>query len=175
MRTSSILAGLILIAVGVVFLLLPLFPNVSDVLNIEQQWPLIIVLIGAMFIIGAFLGSPGLAVPGSIVGGIGLLLYYQNATGNWGTWSFAWTLIPVFVGVGIILSNLIAGDLAKGLKAGGRLILIGVIMFLVFGSFMGAGFGRLFGLAVLLIAVGIWMIIRVFLGGRSTKADKLSE
>jgi len=120
MKGTTILAGLILIAVGVIFLLMPLFPNVSDVLNIDQHWPLIIVLVGAMFILGALLGSPGLAIPGSIVGGIGLLLYYQNLTGNWQTWAFAWTLIPVFVGIGIILSKAIDGDLASGLSGLGK-------------------------------------------------------
>lgn len=171
MKGSTIFAGLILIAVGVIFLLMPLFPNVSDMLNIDQHWPLIIVLIGGMFILGALLGSPGLAVPGSIVGGIGLLLYYQNLTGNWQTWAFAWTLIPVFVGIGIILSNAIAGDLASGLKSGGRLILIGLIMFLIFGSFLGAGFGGSFGLAILLIGIGLWMVFRVFLKNKQEKAS----
>lgn len=171
MKGSTILAGLILIAVGVIFLLMPLFPNVSDMLNIDQHWPLIIVLIGGMFILGALLGSPGLAVPGTIVGGIGLLLYYQNLTGNWQTWAFAWTLIPVFVGIGIILSKAIAGDLASGLRSGGRLILIGLIMFLIFGSFLGAGFGRSFGLAIVLIGIGLWMVFRVILKGKQDKAS----
>jgi len=169
MKGTTILAGLILIAVGVIFLLMPLFPNVSDMLNIDQHWPLIIVLVGGMFILGALLGSPGLAIPGSIVGGIGLLLYYQNLTGNWQTWAFAWTLIPVFVGIGIILSKAIDGDLASGLKSGGRLILIGFILFLVFGSFMGAGLGRSFGLAIVLIGLGLWMVIRVFMKNKQEK------
>ncbi len=172
MKGSSILAGLILIAVGVIFLLMPLFPNVSDVLNIDQQWPLIIVLIGGMFILGALLGSPGLAVPGTIVGGIGLLLYYQNATNSWDTWAYVWTLIPVFIGLGLILSNALAGNLASGIKQGGRLIIIGLILFLVFGSFLGAGFGSSFGLAILLIGIGLWMVLRIVFKSKEDDAGK---
>ena len=169
MKGSTILAGLILIAVGVILLILPLFPNVADVLNIEQQWPLIIVLVGALLMVGAFLGSPGLAVPGSIVGGIGLLLYYQNVTNNWSSWAYAWALIPVFVGIGIIISRGIVGDLSSGVREGGRLIAIGLILFFIFGSFLGAGWGSTIGLAVLLIGIGVWMIARMLIGRK--KAD----
>ena len=171
MRGSSILAGLILIAVGIIVLLLPLFPNVSDFLNIDQQWPLIIVVVGGMFILGALLGSPGLAVPGSIVSGIGLLLYYQNLSGNWASWAYAWTLIPAFVGVGIILSHAISGDFAGGLKAGGGLIAIALVMFLIFGSFLPGGFDGTLGLAIVLIGVGLWIVLRVFVKDKQKKAE----
>ncbi len=166
MRRSSILAGLILIAVGVIFLLMPLFPNVSDLLNINQQWPLIIILVGGMFLLGAFLGSPGLAIPGSLISGLGLLMYYQNSNNAWNTWAYAWTLILVFIGIGIILSRAIEGDLASGLRKGGRLIVIGLILFLVFGSFLGAGFTSSVGLAILLIGIGLWMVARILFNGK---------
>jgi hypothetical protein len=155
-----------LIAVGVIFLLMPLFPNVSDVLNINQQWPLIIIAVGGLFIVGAFLGSPGLAVPGSLISGLGLLLYYQNANNAWNTWAYAWTLIFIFIGIGIILSRAIDGDLASGLRQGGRLVVIGLILFLVFGSFLGAGLNSTVGLAILLIGIGIWMVARIIFSGK---------
>ena len=166
MRRSSILAGLILIAVGVIFLLMPLFPNVADSLNINQQWPLIIILIGGLFLLGAFLGSPGLAVPGSLISGLGLLMYYQNINNAWNTWAYAWTLILVFIGIGIILSRALGGDLASGLRQGGRLIVIGLILFLVFGSFLGAGFTSSVGLAILLIGIGLWMVARILFNSK---------
>ena len=83
MRRGSIIAGVVLIAAGALLLVLPLFPNVSDFINIEKQWPLIIVGVGGFFILGALLGTPELAVPGAIVGGIGLMLYYQNLFDAW--------------------------------------------------------------------------------------------
>ncbi|MGB3713910.1 MAG: hypothetical protein WA996_05710 [Candidatus Promineifilaceae bacterium] len=166
MRRSSIFAGLILIGAGVLFLLMPLFPNVSDLLNINQQWPLIIILVGGMFLLGAFLGSPGLAVPGTLISGLGLLMYYQNTNNAWNTWAFAWTLIFVFIGIGIILSHAIGGNLALGLRQGGRLVVIGLILFLVFGSFLGSGFTSSVGLAILLIGIGLWMAARVIFRGK---------
>ena len=94
MRRGSIIAGLILIAVGVLLLVLPLFPSLSDIINIDKQWPLIIVGIGGLFILGALLGAPGLAIPGCVIGGIGLMLYFQNLFDAWETWAYAWALIP---------------------------------------------------------------------------------
>ena len=143
MRRGSIIAGVILIAVGVLLLVLPLFPNLSDFINIDKQWPLIIVGVGGLFILGALLGAPGLAIPGCVIGGIGLMLYFQNLFDAWETWAYAWALIPGFVGVGIILMEFLQGRMAKGLREGGQLILISAIMFLVFGAFLGgwASFG----------------------------------
>ncbi len=40
-------------------------------------------------------------MPSIIVGGIGGILAYQDYTGHWESWSYLWTLIPGFVGLGI--------------------------------------------------------------------------
>ena len=163
MRKSSILAGLILIAVGTLVLLLPLFPNVADIIDINRMWPLIVVSIGGLFILGALLGAPGLAIPGCIIGGIGAMLYYQNLNNALDTWAYSWTLIIVFVGIGIFLMHLLEGEAATGIREGGRLVVIGLIMFLVMGSFFGAGPGISVVLAAILIGIGIWIVIRTFL------------
>lgn len=160
MRRSTILAGLILIAVGLLLLVLPLFPNVASFVDIGDQWPLIIVGVGVLFLVGAFLGSPSLAVPGSIVGGIGLLLYYQNLTGDWASWAYAWALIPAFVGVGVFISRLLEGKAADGAREGGRLILIGLVMFLIFGAFLGQWVSLSLLGPILLILFGLWLLVR---------------
>ena len=160
MRRSSIVAGIILILAGLFFLALPLFPNLAGVINIGQQWPLIIVGEGFLFLLGALLGTPGLAVPGSIIAGTGLILYYQNLTGEWWTWSFAWALYPGFVGIGIIISNLLEGKGKEGLRDGGRLIIISAIMFGVFGFFLGGSLTSGVMLALALIGAGIWILYR---------------
>jgi hypothetical protein len=80
-----------------------------------------------------------MAIPACIVGGIGGLLYWQNATGNWETWAYAWTLIPGFVGVGIILSGILSGKVNQGLREGGRTIIVSAVMFAIFGSLLGGG------------------------------------
>lgn len=166
MRTSSIIAGLILILVGLFFLLLPFFPNLSASINIEQLWPLIIVCVGGLFLLGAVLGAPDLAIPGSIIGGIGLMLYYQNANDAWGTWAYSWALIPGFVGVGIVIQETLKGRGKKGLRDGGQLIIISLIMFAVFGALLGGVLNFTTVAALVLIGAGAWQLLKV-LRGRS--------
>ena len=172
MRRGSIFAGLVLILVGLFFLLMPLFPNLSANFNIEEQWPLIIVAVGGLFLLGALMGVAGLAVPGSIISGLGLMMYYQNANDAWETWAYSWTLIIGFVGVGVIISQTLEGNSRNGLRDGGRLIVISLVMFIIFGSFFG-GFGSVnIVLAVGLIAVGAWLLMKnLFFRDKSNELD----
>ncbi len=156
-KQSSIVIGLVLILAGLLFLLLQAFPEVAARFDLAGQWPLIMVGIGALFLIGAIVGSPPLAVPGSIVGGIGLLLYFQNATGNWDTWAYAWTLIPGFVGIGIMLIGLLDGSQREQIGHGFRLLLISLALFLLFGGFFGA-LGQYW--PILLILAGVFILFR---------------
>ena len=163
MRRSSIVAGIILILVGLFFLLLPLFPNLANVVNIAQQWPLIIVAVGGLFLLGALLGATGLAIPGSIIAGIGSLLYYQNLNNAWETWAFAWALIPGFVGIGIVIARALKGEARRGVREGSGLIIISMILFFVFGSFLGGGFSFGLVLALFLIGFGLWLVYKTII------------
>jgi hypothetical protein len=112
-------------------------------------------------------GVPGLAVPAAIAGGIGALLWWQNSTDHWETWAYAWSLIPGFVGVGIILNGLLSGNVRSGLIGGGWLIIISLILFFIFGSFLGGL--ELFGAywPILLIALGLLILVGPLLRSRS--------
>jgi len=160
---SNLVAGLILILIGGLFLAGNLVPQLARWLAIELTWPLIIVGVGVMLLfIGLLTNAPGMAVPACIVGGIGGLLYYQNLTNDWDSWAYAWSLIPGFVGVGILLSGLL-GEGKKPVREGLNLIMISLVMFAVFGSFFGA-----LGMVgsywpVLLIALGVFIMVRSFL------------
>jgi hypothetical protein len=164
MRRSSILGGIVLILVGVFFLLLPYFPNLSGVIDISLHWPLIIVGVGLLFLFAALLGAPGLAIPGSIVTGIGGMLYYQNAYEAWSSWAYSWTLIPGFVAIGIIIARTIEGRFSAGLRSGGTLLIISLLMFLAFGTFLSRGisFGVLW--AILFIALGLRLLLKSVFG-----------
>ena len=99
-RRSSLVGGLVLVLLGALFLAVQWLPG----LQLWFSWPLIIIGIGVLLlIVGLLTGVPAMAIPACIVGGIGGLLYWQNATGNWESWAYAWTLIPGFVGVGMVL------------------------------------------------------------------------
>jgi hypothetical protein len=171
MRKSSIIAGIILIGAGLFFLVLPAFPNISGVIDISHHWPFIIVAIGLLFLLGALIGTPELAIPASIIIGTGAILYYQNLTGNWWTWSFIWTLYPGFVGLGIILSETLQGRGKSGLRSGGRLIIISFLLFLVFGFFFGARMISGVILALLLIGGGALIIIRALSDGSGQEKE----
>ncbi len=156
-RVSNLVGGLILILLGLLFLIPQFLPGWAP----RVSWPWFVIGIGLLLlIIGLVTDTPGLAIPACIVGGIGGLLYWQELTGNWGSWTYTWTLIPGFVGVGIVLSGLLGGRSGRALREGGTLILISLVLFLVF----GAAFGGLNVLGpywpVLLIGLGILVLIR---------------
>ncbi len=157
-RKSSVVGGAILILVGIFFLLVQFSPSLFSWFNIGQQWPLILVLVGGLFLLGAILGTPPLATPAFIIGGTGLILYYQNVTGNWASWAYIWTLYPGLAGLGVILMHALSGNLQAGLREGGKLLLISAVMFVVFaGFFSGWGIWSQFW-PVLVIAAGLWLL-----------------
>jgi hypothetical protein len=154
---SAIVVGAILIALGIFLLVTRFAPGFFGAFS----WPFIIIGIGIVFLVIALATwTPGLAVPACIIGGIGGLLYWQNQTGAWDTWSFAWALIPAFSGVGVFLNETMEGRPLKGIVDGGWPVLIGLLLFFLFGSF----FGRIPWLgpwwAVVLIVIGVLVLLR---------------
>ncbi len=160
-RRSSVAGGLVLILLGAWFMAVQLVPGLQAWMDIEYSWPLIIIGVGVfLLVIGLLTRVPAMAVPACIVGGIGGLLYWQNVTGNWESWAYAWTLIPGLVGVGIVLSGLLSGETRQSVRGGGQLILISLVLFTVFGSFFG-GLGLLGPYwPVLLILLGLLILAR---------------
>lgn len=163
---TNLAAGLLLILVGAAFLAWQLAPSLFSWFRPELNWPLFVIGAGFfLLVIGLLADEPGMAVPASIVGGIGGLLYWQNLTGRWETWSYAWSLIPGFVGVGVILSGILAGQTAQALRDGGRTILVSLVLFVVFGSLLG---GNLTGVVwpALLIGAGVILLLGNIFRGR---------
>jgi hypothetical protein len=162
---TSVVGGILLILLGLFFLALQMMPESMAWLRIEMSWPLIVMGVGVFLLVfGLLVGAPGMAVPACVVGGIGALLYWQNVTGNWESWSYAWALIPGFVGIGVILTGLLGGEkLRDSLEGGFWLILISMVMFAIFGSFLGGL--TLFGSywPALLIVLGLVVLVRSFL------------
>jgi peptidoglycan/LPS O-acetylase OafA/YrhL len=164
--------GVILILLGAVFIASKQFPAVSQWIDLYMQPPLNIVAVGGLILlIGLLIGAPGMAVPAAIVAGIGGILYYQTKTGDFQSWSYMWTLIPGFVGVGIILSGLLSRNLQQA-RSGLNLMAVSAVLFVVFAAF----FGKLsllgpYGPAVLLVALGVWILISGFLRGNKNKGE----
>jgi len=162
-RRSDLVFGIILLLLGGWFLAAQfnLVPDLNQIINIQYQWPLIVIGVGVLlFLLGLLLRTPGLSVPACIVGGIGGLLYWSNLSGNWEDWSYLWTLIPGFVGVGVILSTLLGGEEKRGYREGLRLILVSAVLFVIFLMlFSGQGYFLQYW-PVLVIIAGIWIIIQ---------------
>ena len=164
-RRSDLVFGIVLLLIGAWFLVsqFNLLPGLNELIKVQNQWPLIVIGVGVLlFILGLIARAPGLSVPACIVGGIGGILYWNNLTGNWGDWSYLWTLIPGFVGVGVLLSTLLGGSEKGGYRAGLRLILTSLILLAIFLMiFSGQVYFVRYWL-VLVILLGIWIIVQAF-------------
>jgi hypothetical protein len=163
-RTQLVL-GLLLILVAGWLIATRIFPNLSDLLHLTFEWPMWVVLSGlAILIIGLLVGESDMSVPACIVAGIGGILYYQNATGDWTSWSYMWTLIPGFVGIGQILSGIIGGNFVHSLREGLKVIIVSIVLFTIFATIFNAwtifGSYSLYVPIVLLFLLGIWFIVR---------------
>jgi len=170
---SRLGTGIILVLLGLWFLAVRISPALGDWAEGRLGWPVIVIAVGlAMLLMGVVTGGYGLAVPAAIVAGIGGLLYWQNATGNWESWAYAWALIPGFVGVGVGLMGLLEGRRGEALRSAGWLILISLVMFFVFGSFLGGA--SLLGpyWPVLLIGLGVLLLGQSILGSRRSPKEE---
>ena len=162
-RRSNIGIGVFFVLVGALALVYQLIPGIKDYIDLSFDWPMFIIGFGLfLLVLGLLIGVSGMAVPAMIFAGIGGLLYWQNATGDWESWAYAWTLIPGFIGLGVILAEILEGNLASAVQGGGWLVLFSLIMFVIFSSFLGGPewIGPYW--PVLIIVLGLIMLVRVF-------------
>jgi hypothetical protein len=166
-RQTSWAGGIILILLGLFLFGIQAIPQWRDLFRGPAGWPLIVVGVGLfLFVFGLLVGAPGMAVPASIVGGIGGLLYWSNLTGAWESWAYLWALIPGLVGVGMVLMGLLGERPRESMEAGGWLILVSLMLFFIFASFLGGV--NLLGAywPVLVILLGVLTLLRRLFGFR---------
>jgi len=170
---SNLALGIVLVVVGFFFLLMRVF-------NVDLSsygWPLFVIIPGLTLLIVGFVSlGTGALVPGGIITMAGLVLAYQNATGDWPSWSYAWALvIPGGVGVGLLLQGLRIHD-QHLLKQSRTLLfwslMIFIIGFVLFESVLnvsGIDYGLVgkAALPALLIIIGVTLLARSFQRGRS--------
>jgi hypothetical protein len=158
-NVGTLIGGAILIGIGLLTLLARLIPG----LDLGSLWPLFIIAFGGLFFLAMFAmgkSGAGFAVPGTIIGGIGLILLYQSLTDKWQSMSYFWALIVFFVGLGIYIMGQYGED-ANQKKSGLRVMKIGIILFIVFGTFFEVLFSSLNSMIfpILLIALGGYLVI----------------
>ena len=170
---SNLFLGILLIAIGGWLVATKQVPSLQALTEnmTGAMWT-----IGAgaiILLIGLVTGAPGMAVPASIVAGVGGILYYQDQVGDYSSWAYMWTLIPGFVGVGTILAGLLGENTRRSLAHGLRLIGISAVLFLVFATFLGnITFLGDYGAAILLILLGVFVLARgIYRGGGQHEAS----
>ena len=112
-----------------------LFYLVVQVAGIDLSsfgWPLFVIIPGLTLLIVGFVSlGTGAAIPGGILTMVGLVLAYQNSTGNWSSWAYAWALVaPGGVGLGLFLQGLRERN-AGLIKQGRSLMFIALLIFMV--------------------------------------------
>jgi hypothetical protein len=171
----ALVLGAILIVVGAL-----LFAGQLVDIGIDDVgWPLIVVGIGAVLLaLGIFNREQGMVVGGTVVTTVGLVLAYQNSTGHWESWAYAWALVgPAASGLGLALWGARTGrgsDVRNGtwgLLGGLALFVIG---YLFFEGVIGISGERLpladWVLPAVVIAIGVVLLGRGLLQRRDTTA-----
>lgn len=164
-RRRNIAGGIILILLGAFFIFWQFAPeSITSWFYETFAWPYYIIGAGLVFILFAIAtGVGGLAVPGAIISGIGGILYYQNLTGDWVSWAYAWVLIPGFVGLGILLGSFISGDMRSERRTGLSMFVITTLIALALWAAFNTGVvGSSTVWAVILIILGGYILIGAF-------------
>ena len=176
-NAGGLIGGAVLIAIGLLSLASRVFQN----FNWGFVWPFLVIGVGAVFFVAMFSGgkqTAGFAIPGTIIGGIGLVLLFQNIFKHWESMSYFWTFIIIFVGLGIYIMGLYSND--EGQKQSGwRVMMVGFILFVVFGAFFEilifSSFNNLI-FPILLILLGVYLVLsRTGLFGKRNNPEIKSD
>jgi hypothetical protein len=177
-RTIELLAGLLLLVVGVVVLASePLIGFVRDLGvsdDVLRWWPVLFIGLSLFFLVPGVLGGPnrrlraGMMIPGALLAGVGAALLYTSLTDRWGAWAYLWSVLPFSFGLGMYGAGWIADApafkwIGSGIAAGG------VVAYLVFAIAFGGEAFRLIA-AIGIIALGLALTI----GGLAERLSRKS-
>ena len=101
----------------------------------DAGWPYFVIIPGVALLLVSLVRTPphgvGFAIAGSIVTTVGCVLLYQQTTGHWTSWAYAWALVgPGAAGLGMLAYGLIFGQ-RDLLAPGARLVAIAAAIFVV--------------------------------------------
>jgi hypothetical protein len=173
------IGAVVLIGLGLLFLL-------GQTLRFDIfgfGWPFFVILPGLAFLYFAVRGDANaapLAVPGAIVTGTGAILFYQNITGHWESWAYAWSLYPVFLGLALTFigeraRNPNTANVGRGFVRWGSIAFVALWAIFELAIFAS---NRAFGnylLPLVLIGVGVWLLMRGSLRGGGLEKPKRDD
>ena len=179
----GLVAEIILVVIGGALLV----ARVVDFSFTAATWPLWIVVPGVAMLVGSLFippkGGLGLAIPGTIITIVGLILWVQDVNGLYATWAYAWALVaPTGPGLGMLIYGLVHRD-GELVGDGFRTMLVGIGLFLGFGLFFEGVIG-LSGepianleeiLPFAVIGLGALLVVLSFFGGRRRPESRQSR
>lgn len=177
-RTGAYLLGALLVGAGALLLV----GQAIDVTLGDLGWPLAVILPGVGLLV-AGLVSPrlaGLVIAGAITTMVGLLLFYQNATGHWESWAYAWALAaPTGSGIGSVLGGMRSGSREMA-NAGAWQIVVGLALFaagaVFFEGIIGISGRQLpvpdWVLPAAVIGLGALLLVRALVSGEPRRDEE---
>ncbi len=164
-NSGMLVAGAVLIALG----LLSLFGQIFRSFPFwNYLWPVVIIGFGGLFFVGMFAGGrsmAALAIPGSIICGVGVMMFLQNLFNHWESWAYGWTVILISIGLGIFIMGLYT-NVEHRRQAGLRLMKVGAILFIIFGGFFELVFNAFrptgiqqYLFPALLVVLGVYLVV----------------
>jgi hypothetical protein len=177
-RTIELIAGIVLLVIGVVVLASePLVDFVRE-LGIDDDvlrwWPVLLLGLALVFLVPSLVGRQnrrlraGMVIPGAILAGVGGALLYTSLTDRWLTWSYLWSIIPFSFGLGMYAAGWIA-DAPAFKWIGSGIALGGVVAYLVFATAFGGEAFRVVA-AIGILALGLALTI----GGLAERLSRKS-
>lgn len=175
--------GVFLILMGILFL-------VSEQIGFDFNrygWPMFVIAPGVLLLaVGLSIsheGGLGAAIPGAIITSVGLILAFQEATGAYASWVYAWALVaPGSVGVALVLWGALhrRGDFVE---SGLRSLVTGLGLFIGFGllfeNVLGLDDGRATtglrdAMPLMAVGLGVAIVIWNLLPRRSGRTEPVS-
>lgn len=177
-RTIELLAGIILLVIGLLVLASEQIANLVQGLPIDDDlfawWPMLLIGLSLFFLVPALVGGPnrrlraGMVIPGALLAGVGGALLYSSLTDHWDAWAYLWSVIPFSFGLGMYAAGWIA-DAPAFKWIGSALAIGGVVAYLVFATTFGGEAFRLVA-AIGILALGAALTV----GGLAERLSRKS-
>jgi hypothetical protein len=177
-RTIELIAGLVLLVVGVAVLasepIVDFVRGLGIGDDILEWWPLLIIGLSLFFLVPSLIGRQhrrlraGMVLPGAILAGLGAALLYTSLTDRWEAWTYLWSVLPFSFGLGMYAAGWIA-DAPAFKWIGSGIALGGVVAYLVLAYALGGEAFRLVA-ALGIIALGLALTI----GGLAERLSRKS-
>jgi len=148
------ITSLIIIITGLMLLALDIILEKS----INVALPLLFLILGGGFFIMVFIISPKwvwgvfLYIPGMLFLVFGLIFLLNTITNDYASWAYAWTLLIVAIGAGILLSNYTNIWPPILNQIGWGMAITGISLFVIFGAIAGGSFIQVMAPLLLIIA-----------------------